>query len=101
MIKTFRRSLTVVRRNIGLSDGTGPAPPRVWSPLSLRTGLMARKKGMTALWDEWGQLTPVTVLQVKECQVITSRYTWFYLDITVGVKVGCCRLPPKIQRDSK
>ncbi|EJD42235.1 mitochondrial 50S ribosomal protein L3 [Auricularia subglabra TFB-10046 SS5] len=40
-----------------------------WRPEALRTGVIARKRGMTAMWDEHGTRFPVTVLQLENCQV--------------------------------
>lgn len=47
----------------------------VWTPQSRRTGLIAIKKGMSVVWDEFGIRVPVTVLQVQDNQVITNIYT--------------------------
>ncbi len=39
----------------------------------LRTGLLAKKIGMTRLFDDKGNHVPVTVLQVEECQVVAVK----------------------------
>ena len=36
-----------------------------WTPQSKRVGLIARKRGMMSLFDEFGIKVPVTVLQVR------------------------------------
>ena len=39
----------------------------------MRTGLIAKKLGMTRLFDEAGFHTPVTVLSLEGCQVTGQR----------------------------
>jgi len=38
----------------------------------MRSGLIARKRGMVALWDDNGVRFPVTVLQLENCQVTAN-----------------------------
>jgi large subunit ribosomal protein L3 len=66
--------------------------------LPQRTGVLATKKGMTALYDaETGVRTPCTVLQLDRCQVIshkTKQKHGYY-----AVQVGCgWRHPSNITR---
>jgi large subunit ribosomal protein L3 len=39
----------------------------------MRTGLIARKEGMTRIFDEDGRAVPVTVLKIDNCQVVAQR----------------------------
>lgn len=45
-----------------------PLEPRTPDAHSLRTGLLAVKVGMVSEWDEYGKLTPYTVLWFDENQ---------------------------------
>lgn len=42
-----------------------PAAQHQWTPQTQRTGVLARKEGMTCLWSEDGIRIPVTVLHVS------------------------------------
>lgn len=65
---TNSKSLTPLRAITAASfhttSVTCQAAPVEWKIDSVRTGVIARKKGMTALWTESGVRIPVTVLQV-------------------------------------
>ena len=39
----------------------------------MRTGLIARKIGMTRLFEDDGSHVPITVLEVSDCQVVAQR----------------------------
>ena len=39
----------------------------------MRTGLIAKKLGMTSVYTEEGVETPVTVLHVDNCQVVANK----------------------------
>ncbi|KIJ16781.1 hypothetical protein PAXINDRAFT_168260 [Paxillus involutus ATCC 200175] len=43
-----------------------------WTANSIRTGLIARKRGMAVMWDNNGVRVPVTVLQLENCQVTAN-----------------------------
>jgi large subunit ribosomal protein L3 len=46
-----------------MSAQAAQATPQ-WTSNSIRTGVIAKKKGMTSVWSESGVRLPVTVLQV-------------------------------------
>eukprot|EP01137_Pigoraptor_chileana_P032317 Opistho-2@21511 len=43
------------------------------TPQSVRTGVLARKVGMTFEWDLWGKRLPLTVLQLEDVQVVSQK----------------------------
>jgi large subunit ribosomal protein L3 len=63
----------------------------------MRTGLIARKEGMTRIFDEEGRHIPVTVLKVEECQVVAVRTE--EKDGYVAVQLGAGAA--KVKRTSK
>jgi len=63
----------------------------------MRTGLIARKEGMSRIFDEDGRHIPVTVLKVDECQVIAVRSE--EKDGYVAVQLGSGKA--KVKRTSK
>ncbi|KAI8074701.1 translation protein [Gongronella butleri] len=69
------------------------AAETAWTPSSVRTGLIAKKKGMTSTWTESGVRIPVTVLQLEDVVVTDVReaekhgYT--------ALQVGCSPLQDK------
>ncbi|KAF7726719.1 54S ribosomal protein L3 [Apophysomyces ossiformis] len=67
----------------------------VWTPNSVRTGLIARKKGMTSIWDEAGVRMPITVLQLENV-IVTDVRTKEKHGYT-ALQVGCT---PKKEKSS-
>ncbi|PCH37834.1 mitochondrial 50S ribosomal protein L3 [Wolfiporia cocos MD-104 SS10] len=65
---------TVTNSAAAAPDAATTATP-VWTPKSVRTGLIARKRGMTVMWDDHGARFPVTVLQLENCQVSANVTT--------------------------
>ncbi|KAJ3397655.1 54S ribosomal protein L3 [Lobulomyces angularis] len=56
------------------SNGRECTPQLNWDVKSERVGLIGKKVGMTNLWDQWGKLRPVTVIQVLDNEVLHCRY---------------------------
>lgn len=56
---------SVVAATFHTSSFSAQATPAQWTVDSIRTGVIAKKKGMTSVWSETGIRMPVTVLQVR------------------------------------
>lgn len=58
----------------------------------LRTGLLAKKIGMTRLFDDKGAHVPVTVLQVESCQVVAVKTVERDGYVALQVGVGAAKI---------
>ncbi|GAN02391.1 50S ribosomal protein L3-2, chloroplastic-like [Mucor ambiguus] len=78
-VKTMSGSMnpmrSVVAATFHTSTFTSQATPATaqWTTDSVRTGVIAKKKGMTSVWSETGIRMPVTVLQLEDVVVTDVR----------------------------
>lgn len=66
----------------------------------MRTGIIAKKLGMTSIFDQWGQEDAVTVLEMSSCQVVAkkTKATDGYDAVQLGVDNAKPSRVPKPQR---
>lgn len=50
-----------------------PLVAREWAHDSRRTGLIGRKAGMMSVWDKWGRMRPITVIEIQDNVVVQAK----------------------------
>ncbi|ORZ40281.1 50S ribosomal protein L3 [Catenaria anguillulae PL171] len=96
IVSTFSRSLHTSARALQASPVSATTAATHSGP-SKRTGVIAVKKGMTAIWDQWGVRIPVTLLQLDNVYVTQAKTP--ETDGYYGVQVGA--VPAKAHRAGK
>ncbi|KZT09663.1 mitochondrial 50S ribosomal protein L3 [Laetiporus sulphureus 93-53] len=71
-ISSCRTLHSTIASNASASTEQKPQTEARWTPFSVRTGVIARKRGMMSMWDDHGARFPVTVLQLENCQVTAN-----------------------------
>ncbi|KAH9930703.1 translation protein [Fomitopsis serialis] len=66
---------TTVKSAAPAAEASSSTAAAKWTPTSVRTGVIARKRGMLVMWDDHGARFPVTVLQLDNCQVTANVET--------------------------
>lgn len=66
----------------------------------MRTGIIARKEGMTRIFDDEGRQVPVTVLKIDNCQVVAVRDVQKdgYVAVQLGAGAAKVKNTSKAQR---
>ena len=94
--RSAARAMSTLRgvRAFASAAGDGAQAKQSWTPVSRRVGLIARKMGMTTIFDAGGRRVPVTVLYVDSNEVSLHVGPKGNTDKKYfGVQVSACDAP--------